>query len=142
MSLDLIVCSLRGTSVSGDGNCLFYSVSLALLQKNDNMLLQRLGCSTQTDVKELVQVLRQATVAEWLEENSHYYQSFLTHDQLREQAQRFLVDGEYCGDPGDLVLPALVNVLSLPITVFTSAENMPVLMLFPISSIPSDSNPL
>ena len=142
--LDRVLSSwnFKRISVSGDGNCLFYSVSLALLQKNNNMLLQRLGCSTQTDVKELAQVLRQATVAEWLEENSHHYQSFLTHDQLREQAQRFLVDGEYCGDLGDLVLPALVNVLSLPITVFTSAENMPVLMLFPISSIPSDSNPL
>jgi hypothetical protein len=107
--------------VSGDGNCLFYA---ALLQKHDSILLQRLGCSSETDVKDLARVLRQATVAEWLGENSQHYQSFLTHDQLREQAQRFLRDGEYCSDIGDLVLPALVNTLSLPITVFTSLTNI------------------
>ena len=146
--LDHVLSSwnFRRIPVSGDGNCLFYAVSLALLQKNKKKMLQRLGCSSQTDVKELARVLRQATVTEWLGENSQYYQSFLTHDQLREQAQRFLADGEYCGDLGDLVLPALVNALSLPITVFTSAENMPVLMLLlmllPISSIPYDSHPL
>lgn len=129
--------------VSGDGNCLFYAVSQALLQKHDHStLLRRLGCSSEVDVKELARVLRHATVAEWLGENSPHYQSFLTHDQLREQAQQFLRDGEYCSDIGDLVLPALVNTLSLPITVFTSAENMPVLTLLPISSIPSDSHPL
>lgn len=61
---------------------------------------------------------------------------------LSDTCTEILVDGEYCGDIGDLVLPALVNTLSLPITVFTSAENMPVLMLLPISSIPSDSHPL
>ena len=121
---------------------MFYAVSLAVLQKNDNVLLQRMGCSTQTDVKDLAQVLRKATIAEWLGENSQHYQSFLTHDQLRDQAQQFLIDGEYCGDIGDLVLPALVNTLSLPTTVFTSAENMPVLTLLPISSILYDSHPL
>ena len=117
---------------------LFYAVSQALLQKNDSTLLQRLGCSTQT-VKKLARVLRQATVTEWLRE---FTLSILTHDQLREQAQIFLQDGEYCGDIGDLVLPALVNTLSLPIAVFTSADNMPVVTLLPISSIPTDSHPL
>ena len=43
---------------------------------------------------------------------------------------------------GDLVFPALVNVLSLPVTVFTSAVNMPVVTLLPISSHPTDSHPL
>ena len=132
--LDNILSSwnFKRIPVSGDGNCLFYAVSQALLQKHDHStLLQRLGCSSEIDVKELARVLRHATVAEWLGENSPHYQSFLTHDQLREQAQRFLRDGEYCSDIGDLVLPALVNTLSIPITVFTSAENMPVLTLLP-----------
>ena len=144
--LDRVLSSwnFKRIPVSGDGNCLFYAVSQALLQRHDSTtLLQRLGISSQTDVKELSRVLRQATVAEWLGENSQHYQSFLTHDQLCEQAQRFLRDGEYCGDIGDLVLPALVNTFSLPvIMVFTSAENMHILTLLPITSIPSDSHPL
>ena len=84
-----------------------------------------MGISSQTDIKELSRVLRQATVAEWLGENSQHYQSFLTHDQLCEQAQRFHRDGEYCGDIGDLVLPALVNTLSLPVMVFTLQRTCP-----------------
>ena len=142
--LDRVLTSwnFKRVPVSGDGNCLFYAVSYALLQKNDSNVLQRLCCSPQTNVKELAKVLRQATVIEWLGENTHHYQSFLTHSQLCEQAQQFLQDGEYSGDMGDLVLPALVNVLSLPVIVFTSVENMPVMTLLPISSVPTDSHPL
>ena len=68
--------------------------------------------------------------------------SFLTQDQLQSEAQRFLEDGEYCGNLGDLVLPALVNVLSQPVTIFTSVENMPIIALMPISSVVVNSNPL
>ena len=64
----------------------------------------------------------------------------MTHDQLYNEAHKFLEDGEYCGDLGNLVLPALVNVLSQPVTIFTSAENMPVMTLMPISSIVIDSH--
>ena len=70
------------------------------------------------------------------------YQSFLTHQQLKEEAHRFLQDGEFTGDVGDLVLPALVNVLAIPMTVFTSAENMPVLSLLPITSMVMESEPI
>ena len=50
--------------------------------------------------------------------------------------------GEYSGDLGDLILPALVNVLSQPVTIFTSAQNMPVVTLTPISSLVVNSHPL
>ena len=59
--------------VSCDGNCSFYAVSQVLLQRHDCILLQRLGCSSQTDVKELARALQQGTVAEWLGENSQHY---------------------------------------------------------------------
>ena len=70
------------------------------------------------------------------------YQSFLTHQQLKEEAHRFLQDGEFTGDVGDLVLPALVNVLAIPMAVFTSAENMPVRSLLPITSMVMESEPI
>ena len=78
-------------------------------------MLQSLGCSTESNPKELSKALRQATVSEWLGENSLHYQSFLTHDQLHEEAQKFIEDGHYSGDMGD---PVLVNVLSLPTTIY------------------------
>lgn len=143
--LDTVLKSwnFKRIAVSGDGNCLFYAVAHALLQKNNYAsLAETLGFSTQTTQKELAKLLRQATVNEWLGENSSHYQSFLTGDQLHTQAHKFLQDGEYSGDLGDLVLPALVNVLSQPVTIFTSAENMPVVTLTPISSLVIDSHPL
>ena len=57
--LDHVLASwnFKRIPVLGDGNCLFYAISQALLQKNDCTLLQRLGCSTQLNVKELARVL-------------------------------------------------------------------------------------
>ena len=40
------------------------------------------------------------------------------------------------------MLPALVNILAIPMTVFTSAENMPVLSLLPITSVVLESEPI
>ena len=132
--------------VAGDGNCLFYAVAHALLQKDNSImmatLVERLGCMLDVSQIKLARLLRQATVDEWLGENSSLYQSFLTEDQLQSEAHKFLQDGHYSGDVGDLVLPALVNVISQPVTIFTSAENLPVISLLPMSSIVIDSHPL
>ena len=43
------------------------------------------------------------------------------------------------------MLPALLNVLAIPMTIFTSAENMPVLSvlsLFPITSVVVENEPI
>lgn len=130
-------------AIFADGNCLFSAMAYALYHKNNYAsIAEKLGFSSQANWSDLAKLLRQATVNEWLGENSALYQSFLTQDQLQSEAQRFLQDGEFCGNLGDLVLPALVNVLSQPVTVFTSAENMPVIALVPVSSVVVDSNPL
>ena len=54
---------------------------------------QKVSFSSQTTKKELAKLLRQATVAEWLGENSSHYQSFLTHDQLHSEAKNFFKMG-------------------------------------------------
>ena len=55
-------------------------------------------------------------MAEWLGDHSQEYQSFLTRAQLVGEAHRFLENGEFAGELGDLVLTGLANVLqeSLP----------------------------
>ena len=105
-------------------------------------LVEKLNCTPEITQTELARRLRRATVDEWLGEKSHLYQSFLTRDQLQSEAHKFLQDGHYCGDLGDLVLPSLVSVLSRPVTIFTSDENMPVVTLMPISSLVIDSHPI
>ena len=133
---------------NGDGNCLFYAVAYSLLcriqSEHTNQLLLKFDFRTDCSqpVKQLAKNLREAVVLEWIGENTMYYQSFLTHQQLQEEAHRFLQDGEFTGDVGDLVLPALVNELAILMTVFTSAENMPVLTLLPITSVVMESEPI
>ena len=114
--------------VSGDGNCLFYAVAYSLLYRirseRTNQLLLKFNFSTDYShpVQYLAKKMREAVVLEWTGENTMYYQSFLTQQQLQEEAHRFLHDGEFIGDVGNLVLPALVTVLAIPMTVFTSAK--------------------
>ena len=144
--LDRVIKSwnFKRVPMSGDGNCLFYAVAYSLLRNGSNTvttLAKKLSCAPNVGQVELATLLRQAVVDEWLGENSHLYQSFLTQDQLKNEAHKFLQDGHCSGDLGDLVLPALVNVLSRPVTVFTSAENMPVMTLMPMSSLVTDSHP-
>ena len=91
--------NFKHVPVSGDGN--FYAVGHLLHKRNCQHVLQSLGCSTESNPKELSKALRQATVSEWLGENSLHYQSFLTHDQLHEEEQKFIEDGHYSGDMGD-----------------------------------------
>ena len=134
--------------VTGDGNCLFYAVAYFLLCRRQHECVQQLllkfDCmpdNTQP-VKHLTAKLREAVVQEWLGENTLYYQSFLTHQQLQVEVHRFLRDGEFAGDIGDLVLPAVVNVLALPMTVFTSAQNMAVITLLPTTSVAVETEPI
>ena len=70
--------------MAGDGNCLFYAVAHALLQKDNSImmatLVERLGCMLDVSQIKLARLPRQAKVDEWLGENSSLYQSFLTED--------------------------------------------------------------
>ena len=70
-------------------------------------------------------VLRTGVVKEWLGENSHFYQVFMTEGQLQAQAKEFLQDGVYSLDIGDLVIAALSNMLHTSVVIFTSSENQP-----------------
>lgn len=131
--------------VSGDGNCLFYAVAHSLVQRDSStmtVLVEKLKYTPGITQIELATLLRRATVDEWLGENSHLYQSFLTRDQLQSETYEFLQDGHFSGDLGNIVLPALVNILSRPVRIFTSAENMPVVTLMPLFSFVTDSQPI
>ena len=98
--------------------------------------------SNTQSIPEIVSILRKAVVNEWLGENTGDYQSFLTSDQLEEQAQVFLNSGTFAGDIGDLVVQALTNVLKSPIVVFTSMENVPTIVLTPPHVAIANTQPL
>ena len=56
--------------------------------------------------------------------------------------QLYLQDGQSLGDAGDLMVLTLANVLGMPITVFTSVQNMPVLCIMPTSQSVAIEQPL
>lgn len=97
---------------------------------------------TEQPIADVVRTLRKAVVEEWLGENTGSYQSFLTSDQLHEQAQSFLNSGTFAGDIGDLVVRALANALKVPIVVFTSVENMPTIVVTPPNVVTENVQPL
>ena len=122
--------------VPGDGNCLFYAVSLALIQRmktnnHTRELLLSMGLPEDQldDMYNIAKLLRRSVVHEW-QENADNYQGFTLVD-LGSEALNYLADGEFSGDIGDLMVLTLANILGIPLTIFTSVENMPVLCVTP-----------
>lgn len=62
--------------------------------------------------------------------------------QLEHEAARFLDNGEFTGELGDLVIAALSNVLQSPIVVFTSIQNLPVLVITPSHHVMNNPSPI
>ena len=83
------------------------------------------------DIEFIKRLLRIRMVQEW-NSNLEYYQGFLTDDfDLSELAENFLDSSQFSGNVGDLMTLTLANVLHMPITIFTSAQNMPIVCILP-----------
>ena len=112
-------CKQIKQEVPRDGNCLFYSVAhniITQIERGNSELEQLLvnnGINSKGNQSEIAGALRKAVVNEWLK-NSQYYQSFITENQLKMQANEFLQDGVYESDVGDLAISALSNLLQTP----------------------------
>ena len=85
-------------------------------------------------IEDIVKKLRKAVVDELLGNETDEYQSFLSHEQLSMQAQRFLRNGEFMGEIGDLMVKALCNILQTPIILFTSVKDLPIIVCTPTHS--------
>ena len=134
--LDEIVSNygFERVSVPGDGDCCFTSVSLGLdllLHSNDDALIQHLE-SLQVHRNQDISarnILRGLVVAEWLGDNSEEYTAFLTGSEkstFEETTRTFLEPGVFDCELGNSVLLSLINVLKLPIVIFSSIDSYPV----------------
>ncbi len=123
-------------AVSRDGNCLFTSVSVGILQLAQQpncqpMLnsLARIGITNDNlNIADISRLLRRLMVVEWLGDNSDYYQKFVSFD-IRDRATTFLNQGQFAGDLGDLMIVTLSNILYIPIVIFTSNPGLPVICI-------------
>lgn len=137
--------NLERVDIPGDGDCLFRSVAFGLIQiiqhgdKDIKELLLGLGVpeTNLCDINYLQRLLRTRMVEEW-EENVDQYQGYIT-DDLATISHTYLQSGQYTGDVGDLMVLTVANI---PITVFTSVHNMPVLCVMPTSQSVVSTQPL
>ena len=79
-------------------------------------------------------------VEEWTN-NIEYYQGFLT-DDLNDIAQHFLDSSQFSGNAGDLMVLTISNILQMPITIFTSAQNMPLVCILPTTQTLLSTHPI
>lgn len=140
--------------VAGDRNCLFTAVALCLTWMSDGYsesneyqriletFLHDQQIVTALDIIGLAGKLREAVVNEWMGEHTSEYQAFLTSDQLKAEADRFLTSGQFSGELGDLVLLALANVLATPLFLFTSVPSLPTLTVMPTHATVISAQPV
>lgn len=132
----LVSWNFQRVPVAPDGNCLFYAVALNILQQisTGNHHLQStlmglgLSISELNNTKCIAKLIREAVVSEWTGINCEYYQRFVSVNIMSE-APRYLASGEFSGSLGDLVILAIANILRVPITIFSSIPNMPLLCI-------------
>ena len=79
-------------------------------------------------------------VEEW-RTNQDKYQGYIV-DDLTTLGPQYQLSGQFSGDVGDLMLMTLSNVLSMPITLFTSVPNMPTLCIIPTHHTSLSAQPL
>ena len=92
------------------------------------------------DIDYLQWFLRMKMVEEW-RTNQDKYQGYIV-DDLTTLGPQYQLSGQFSGDVGDLMLMTLSNVLSMPITLFTSVPNMPTLCIIPTHHTSLSAQPL
>ena len=129
--------------VQGDGDCLITASFLQLSRlSHSDMLFNHLSCiglTSTTIMSQAVPKLRKLIVAEWLENEDYYGLRNLCLNE--EEIISYEDNGVFGGALGDAMPLALANVLRLPIVLFTSIENFPVVVVNPRQQVP-DAEPL
>ena len=149
-NLDEVLSSwnFRRVEVLGDGNCLFTSLAHSLVirvNSGEQAIITQLlaiGIPEQhmRDIAYIRRHLRVRMVQEW---NNHidYYQGFITED-LALISHSFLDNSQFSGSAGDLMVLTLANVLQIPINIFTSVSNMPLICILPTNNSFISTSPL
>ena len=128
---------LQIVPVSADGNCFFRSVAFQILQVMHfdcsaelSRHLQNLGISAEATTEDLQLLLRALLVEEWIN-NRDEYQSFIDPLEFESEVRRFRRNGELAGPLGDALPLGMANVLNIPLVIFTTVHNMPIIPVAP-----------
>ena len=135
---------LKRIPIHKDGNCCFAATSTMLLhmwpESPDNdygKYLASIGLRADMDVSIISRILRNMTVKELLYNYREYRSSFpdMTFAEYRAEVTKYYKNGEFAGLVGDMILPALSNVLRSAITLYCDNPLNPVQFVKPRKSI-------
>ena len=140
--------NMQCVKVPGDGNCFFVSLAIMIKQQLEKGILsaegrtrlQQLGViqGENFEINHIASAQRHVVVNEWLS-NPSSYEPFLTSGQdYKTEANLFLQDGHFASELGNSMPLAASNALCLPIVVFTSMLNFPLLAICPQDKTVSD----
>jgi hypothetical protein len=129
--------SLQRVQISQDGDCLFKAMANQMKQIDQyseyGQFIEQCSISLVDSVDTLAELFRKLVVTE-LSANYRLYMAYTKKMKLtdyRRKVQIFGLKGQYAGDLGDLLLPALTNVLRTTVTVICSSPLNPVLHVLP-----------
>lgn len=131
--------SMSRKPIDKDRDCCFRAVArniLHILSKEELDCqavehLTKLGLSKMSE-DSLVTKLRELTVSEWSGENRQHYEDSLQVDvNFEKEIEQFCQPSNFTGELGVLMALAMANVLKMPIKIFSSWENYPIITIPP-----------
>ena len=150
----LLASNMRKVTIPGNGNCFFLALATMILQQLSNNTLsseakthfERIGLvktsnAPNADVTEVATTLRRLVVDKWLS-NPGDYEPFLTSEQnYYTEVMAFLQEDHLTAELGNSLPVAASNARRIPILVFTSMLNFPVLPVSPREKV-LNKNPI
>jgi hypothetical protein len=135
----LSMYSLAYSPTDRDGNCFFMAIAVNILAdvKNWNACLTRVGVKVEsTDSKDLAGKLRQVFVEEVTGNNRVRYLNYVVTEDIdfdyTTEARKFLQNGFYASQLGDLMPPAMATALGASLVVITTNQRNPVMYHNPL----------
>ena len=123
----LSMYSLTFLPTSRDGNCFFMAISLNILAdaKNWNLYLTKIGVKIGSiDSASLARKLRHVFVEEITGDNCARYSDYVVTEEVEfdytTEANKFLQDGFYANQLGDLMPPAMASALGASLIIITT----------------------
>lgn len=131
--------SLTYSPTVRDGNCFFKAVALNIVAnaKNWGLFLNRIGFNDESlDLESLAMKLRHVFVEEITGVNHRRYSDFIVTEEVEFdytiEAKKFLQNGFYASQFGDLMPPAMATVLGASLIIFTTNQCNPIMYNNPL----------
>jgi len=138
----LLLNNMERLKIAGNGNCFFVSLATMIqhqltsdsLHDETKVHLENLGIIIDvatSSIEQMATALRRTVVDEWLSNAADYEPFLLSGQDYQEEANAFLQDGYFAAELGNAMPLAASNALHIPVVVFTTMSNFPIIPICP-----------